>query len=482
MGSHWNANRAEFSNHYRGWTGIAVKAIADEIAGDPPLVAIKRDAQQVERLQRKAMRRAGKSHFEKQVAYKAHRKRYLNPHARKKAMASLQMHEELEPVDPQHRLVRLLQNPNGPDVAWSFFFKIAMYLELHGETYIWVVRDRIGRPTELWVLPTHWVIPRPDPEGKELIGFYEVRPMSGMVANEQGLGWFPGGAGKIEIPAKDMIPIWYPSPTNFLGGQSPVAAISEWIDCSENIDKSRVSQFQNAAFPGVVVEIDKEIANPDVATIDRLKAEIEARYVGVRRTGKPMVMGPGMKLVPVTHSPEEMDYANSGDQLKNWILAAHRVGQSIVGLAENTNYASMIAARANFQTSKIRPMRILIGQVLTEKLASEFNSETDKYVIYFEDKTPQDPAEQRAAHQAYYGMQAMTPNEIRQDLGMPAFEHGGDDPMGSMGLQPLPWATGEQPMGQGMDLGGMMGQMGGQQPGQQDPNAQPPQAESERDA
>lgn len=465
--SSWNTTRLELANHYRGWSYVAIKAISEEIAGDPPVVAYRRNPDEMQERQEKAMRRVrGKSYLEQQSVLRAFRKKFASQQVRRKALTPVLDHEDLELADNDDRLHRLLQNPNEPDTAFTFLHKLAMFFELFGECYIWKVRNRIpsaiydgrGQPAELWVLPTHWVIPRPDPDGKRLIGFYEVRPLAGYVPGVDGFGWFAGGGGSMRVDPEDIIPILAPHPNNFIGGYSSLTAVAEWIQCGESIDGSRVAQFQNAAMPGVVVQLDKDLKEPSQDTIDKLKARIEENYVGVRRTGKPIVLSPGVTMAPITHAPNEMDYTGSGDQLKSWILAAHRVGQSIVGLAENTNFASMVAARANFQTSKIRPFRLMLGQVLTEKLAREFDEDA---VIFFKDKTPDDPAQKLAEWNAMADRGVVTPNEFRKEYGLEPYEFGGDDPM--VGGMVQPWATGQQPIGQG--LADMFGQ---QQPPEQE--------------
>src|SRR4051812_40129291 len=80
----WSQNRFELAGHYRGWNYVGIKAIAEEIAGMAPQVAYVRDQGQA-----------------------VHGK-YLPRWLRSKALAPVQMDDELEPVDKNHDLLRLL--------------------------------------------------------------------------------------------------------------------------------------------------------------------------------------------------------------------------------------------------------------------------------------------------------------------------------------------------------------------------------------
>lgn len=462
--SPWNANRQELPNHFKGWSYVAITAIAEEIGGNPPIVAYKRSPDDVAGIKQKALSRVTKS-WTRRDAMQAVQQQFWPRH--QKALTRTMPGDELEPAEENHRLARLLRNPNKPDTAFSFGYKLGMYLEIFREAYIWCVPDQInsGKPAELWILPTHWMTPVSGET--DLIDHYECRPTNGYTFGENGIGWFGGGGGGMRrFEADEIIQIAYPSPSNFMGGHSPFIAGSSWVECSESIESSRVSQFKNAAMPGVVVEIDAAVANPSQETIDRLRAEIEARYIGVKKTGKPMILAPGAKLVPVTHAPSEMDYTASAKDVRDALLSLHRVGASIVGLSEQTNFASMVAARANFHQSKISPMMTFLGQVLTEKLAPRFEEDGETLVVFYKDLSPNDPQQQLAENQAYLGTGVKAVNEVRTELGLEPYEHGGDNPMVN-GME-QPWATGEvsQPPGGGMDFGGIFG---GGDPGQDQP-------------
>lgn len=390
-GGTWN--RQELGNHYTGFNYLAIQPLMKEISGMTPHAAFRHDGMSIRNAKNKAMAEGRWDDFRHIGS------QYLNAYERSKAIAPIQTHEELEPVGPEHELVRLLRNPNGPDTAATFFRKLVMYWRIYGEFYIWLVPPKIERltgqkrpPVEMWVLPSSWVWPQHDPENKQIFSHFEIRPYAGYYPVEAGsgvgLGWFPGGTGKHLIPADQIVFYAEPNPTGFFNGYSPLTAISHWIDCSDSIDRARTSQFQNGAFPGVVLEFDKTVVEPDQAMLQRLEARINSTYAGVRRTGKSMILSPGVKMRPLDNKPYEMAYTESAEQIKDWVFAAQGTGQSIVGLVEQTTFNNVWGARANFYSNTIKPMCQLLGELFTEKIARLFDP---SLVVYWPDTTPVDP-------------------------------------------------------------------------------------------
>lgn len=434
FGGTWN--RHELANHYTGFNYLAIQPLMKEIGGMTPHAAYRRDGQSIKSEQNKAIA-AGDWNAFRQI-----KSRYLNQFERSKAIAPIQTHEELEPISSSHDLVRLLRNPNGPDTAATFFRKLIMFWKLYGEFYIWLVPPNKERltgikqpPVEMWVLPSHWVWPKHDPEYKQLFSHFEVKPYAGYfpveAAGGVGLGWYPGGGAKTIIPADQIVYYCEPNPSGFLNGYSAITAISNWVDCSDNIDRSRTAQFLNGAFPGVVIEFDKSVNDPDKATIDRLEARIASAYTGVRRTGRTVILSPGVKMKPIDSKVDEMAYTESADQIKDWIFAAHGTGQSIAGLVESTTFNNVWGARANFYSNTIKPMVTLLGEVFTEKVARRFDPEL---VCYWPDTAPVDPDLRLKEMDTMLKNNVLVPNEVGQIMGYPQHEWG-DKPLGLLNIE-----------------------------------------------
>lgn len=446
----WSANRHELVGHMRGWTYVATHAFAEALAEQVPQLAIVEDETSVRETLTKAwfskrnLRADGSLDRMRQAKRVARaRAKYLGRMRRKKAMAQIQEGDELVPLPATHRLCRLIRKPNPRHSWWDVGYMLAMWKRLAGGAYIYKHPGNDGKPSGLWPLPPNWLRPLGGALHGKLIDRYEVRPAFIAAAAELGIGWMLGAGGGDTIPAEQIITIGYPHPTHYLDFYSPLTAGAEWVECAEAIDASRIATFQNGAYPGVMLEIDPEMADPLPEDMDRLKAKVKAAYSGVKNRGEPVILDKGITMKPWNLTAVEMDYVASARDLRDNQLALHRTGGSIVGLAEQTTFASMIASRANYYQGMIRPNLVHLGLALTNGLCADFADEGN-IVCYFDDPTPKDPAQLNADIQADSQIGAITVNEVRAERGREPYPYGGDDPCLPMGVAPMPWATGQE--------------------------------------
>ena len=446
----WAANRYELVLHYRGWNYVAIHHFALAMAQAMPQVAWVEDATAAQGQLTKAWfsrknYRGGRLDQRLQAKRVAHvRSKWMSRLHRKSAMANIQEGDELVPYPADHRLCRLLRKPNRMHTRWDLGYIGAMYKRLAGGYYLYAVPGRDGKPAELWPLPPHWL--RPIGSREKLIAEYEIRPVMSAASLDMGLGWMVGAGGRDTIPAEQIIQIGYPHPTHYLDFYSPLEAGSDWTDTAESIERSRIASFQNGAFPGVVIEIDKEVADPNGEEVQRIKERIVNAYSGVYKTRQPVVLGKGMTMRAFTTSNLEMDYAGSAPQARDNLLALHHTSSSQVGLGDLSTFAGQIASKANFYQSVVNPELMHESLILTERLAPMFadDEERRKTVIYFEDSSPKDPAQKLSDATGLLSAGAKTINEVRAEYGLEPFPYGGDDPCLPMGSSPVPWATGQE--------------------------------------
>lgn len=417
----WSQDRVMQVQQFRGWVYCAVRAIAEEVAGQPVQVAYRRDPDRAER-----DRKAGKGG------------KYLAKRYREKALSRLQQHEELELVRFDHPARRLLDNPNPPDTYETFWQKLSINLNITGNGYIWVINNQLGYPMELWVLPSHWVWPvRATPEQAaqgQLLGGYEIRPYgvrstSGMI-----------------LPPDDVIHIMKPHPSTPYDGFSPLTAGAPWIDTANAQDESRYAGTKQGIWPGLILKLLPDVIDPDEPTLDRLRQRFRQHYQGPTRSGQPLVLSSGMDLLQATRSPAEMDWIQGSEQLRDMVLALFRVSKVIVGITTEVNRATMEAAQAGFAQWTIKPELRLVDGVLTEKLATRFS---DDLVIFHHDPTPDDRAQLNLDLDLDMRWGIRTPNEARGVRGLEPYEHGGDDPLLPTTLAVVPFGTGS---GGGADM------------------------------
>lgn len=459
----WASNRHELVNQYRGWNYIAIHAFAEAMAEQVPQVAWVEDEGAVKEERRKAWF-STRDPWKRAKRLSRVQAKYLGGQRRKRALASIQEGDELIPCPADDRMVKVLRKPNPFDTSWTFAYRLAMWFRLAGGCYIRIVPGNDGDPAELWPIPPNWLRAMGGP-GK-IIDAWECRPILSGVRDENAYGWMIGAGGRETIPADEIIQIGYPHPQHIFDFYSPLEAGAAWVDCSNNIGRARVAQFQNNSYPGVVIEINPELEDPDDDEMERIKSKFKNATAGVMNRGEPIVLTQGMVVKPWSLTPVEMDFVNSDNQMRDAQLALHRTGGSIVGMAEQTTFASMLASRAHWYQGLIRPTCVFLGSIYTERLAPKFSSDDPRRrVVYFDDPTPTDAAQLNSDIQADAAIGAISPNEVRTLRGREPWPYGGDDPMAPMGTSPVPWHTGQEddwlPV-QGQEAG-LEGLFGGEQ-------------------
>lgn len=472
--SGWSSNRHELVQHFKGWNYICIRTIAETGADMPPQVARVVKGQDAHQARQKAWF-SSRDPWQRAKALSEAESLWLPRSQRRKAIVAVAENDELEQLPDDDRMVRLLSAPNPVDKFWWMFaYRMFMYLEQVGGFYLYDVPGGDGLPAELWCIPPNWVYPVGG-DGR-FVKEYEIRPVIGYagMGGDMAAGWMGGGAlggAGIKFSADQITQIGYPNPMHYLDFYSPISAVEHWVDAAENMDRSRIAVFQNDNFPGVVITMDKDAESPDQATVDRLKADIKAKYTGVLKTGEPAILGPGITMTRMSATNVEMDYANSWNQMAEALRAVHKVGPGMLGMSESTTLAGAVAEKINFHQNCMKPKFSLIGQGLT-RIARKFGADR---VVYWPDPTPDDPAQVNQDIDTDVRAGARTPNEIRRKRGLDPYQFGGDDPIMPMGVSPMPMGTGmdaedvivpaledrheeeqEQP-----DMGGLPGMLGG---------------------
>jgi len=405
----WSAARWEQVQHWKGWTYVAGKKRAETIAGLCPIVATVTKAE-------------GRRNDLRTYAQRQLRRKWLTP---------LADEEDLSPVPLDHPLRLLLQNPNGPDVAWTFWYKLSMNLDLTGNGYVWCVPDGADLPAELWVLPSQWVYPVVLGKGRQLVDYYELRPFG-----------TSGGRGALRLPPDEVIHFAEPHPYNLIDGYAALQGCAEWFDSDEAVTRSQWAAFVNQSVPGLHIELGPEYVDPDEATLERIRKRIDEKFQGTLKTGQTIITPPGAKLQGYTNTPTEMAYLESADQTRDKCLAAYGTPKEVVGQQPSGNELSWYAPMLQFCRFTIKPRLEWFGQVLTEKLAWRYD---ESLRVYWNDPTPDNPQQVNADLQADFAAGTITPNEWRAVRGREPYQKGGDDPLVPSSLSPLKINTGKEP-------------------------------------
>ena len=394
----WTDSRYEQVNHFKEVVFKAVNAIATSVAGQEPNVS---------RIVSGAM-----PDLDEVRAYKG--------------LAPIQSHEDLEPVEADHPLRTLLYDCNPWDTGWSFRYESVMYLLLTGSTYWWTAEaNGFGLPTQLWVIPSHWIWPVPG--NGTMIDHYEVRPI-------------PGSGANYKLSPDEVIHLKRPSPISKLDGYSPQTAGALSIDVYESIQRAKFHTFKNGVLPQVAIEFDEDYHDPDDDSLDAIERKFANRYAGENRAGRPLMVPPGTHVKPFSHSPRECDFGISGQHSEDDILSLFGVPPVILGKAKQMTYGSVIGATAGYCEFTVNPLLGFFGAEATQKLAWKYDRSLK---IWFPEKTPNDPEHRERVMENDLRNGVRTVNEARRERGLPPFKFGGDNPViAAVGVE-LPYGTGK---------------------------------------
>jgi hypothetical protein len=336
----------------------------------------------------------------------------------KKALGGPRDHQEFEPYDDEHPLVRLFHNPNAPDVSYDLWAYHILFKKLTGSAHWWVIKNGFGVPVEIWVIPTHWMRLHTDRDGMPM--GYTVQPPWASIQ------W---------VPYEDVVSFYEHSPLNRYEGHAVTQAIAEWIDVYESTMRTWLATFKNGAAPAFHVELDESYGDPDEAFLSRLYAKWFQRFQGEDRSNLPFITGPGMKVTPFGIKPTEVGYETSEARIRDNTLCALTVPKVIVGLQDSMTYGALVAALNSFFTLAINPELLYTGQICSEKIIKPCDPEG---AMFWDEQKIIDPSDMREDLRMQVEKGIRSPNDARTVLGIPPYPNGGNNPL-IAGVE-MPWA------------------------------------------
>ncbi len=389
----WQFERLEQVRHFRHWIAACCRFITTMCRQDQPNVAYAVDTEERE-----------KHASEKKLATKGKRewpktRRFVEKKVVRKSNPS-RPNEDLEYADPNHALISVLRRPNPTQDWGQFFEEFLLYYCLTGASYIWVVPDEDGFPSELWVIPSFWVKPISLKE-ERLVDYFQVSP------------WGVGPAEIVNFKPEEIIEFKDPNLINKLGASSRLQQNAEVIDQYESVQLCRYYASKNGAFIGTIIELPPDADVPDDQTMTRFGQKFMARFQGEQHFNQPMILPPGAKANR-NDASIELAYIESSNQLRDFIISqVFSLSKTALGIMEDVNRAAFIASIAQAVYHVINPLLARVGNILTEELAMRWD---ERLRIFWPDQTPADPDSVRADYAMAAANGAVAANEIRVNI------------------------------------------------------------------
>ena len=352
---------------FKHWTYVAINAIARRLAGQPigmgrvnkaassgkgVLISVK-DAVGAVTPEAKAeqIKTAERLRSDKRCRWKAGK---FPPMVMTKATDP----DALE-IITNHEILDALEKPNAVQHKAQFLYCIAASLYITGVAYIISGVGEDGRK-EYWAIPSTWLEPvHNDKDG--LFCAYKMRT-NPMKEPET-------------IPAEVVGRIYFPDPADLKSVLSPLKTVTMAIKTDDKIQTSQEQMFEQGIFPNVVLTVGKQ-AGPDGtqarpvlsgAQTRQLLRAVRQRWMQTGGAGDPAIVdGLIESITKLSNVPAEMDWLNSGQQVKSRIFQAFNVNPIVVGEITPSNRAQAVEADKNFCSNAVNPVCDAISTCLTD--------------------------------------------------------------------------------------------------------------------
>jgi len=297
----------------------------------------------------------------------------------------------VRPVE-RHLFLDLLDHVNPVQTRWQLLAATAEFLELTGNAYWYIARDRMGVPREIW--PLHSQRMKVVPDRKTFVGGYEYT------------GW---NARRVRFDAREVVHFKYPNPHSLFYGWSPLQAAAEAVDAHEQMLKAQVKAFQNGVQPPRLFFSTPGVIT-DEAAMARLRDKLESLYAGADAAQKVMLAHGGLKPERLTLTPQEMDFLQSRRATRDEILAVFGVPAAVAGISEDVNRSSADAMERIFSRNTVQPKLALIAQQIQQDILPAYPAALR---CDFEAVLPEDREQLRADAVAAFDRGALSVEELR---------------------------------------------------------------------
>jgi HK97 family phage portal protein len=269
--------------------------------------------------------------------------------------------ETVEVVD--HPFLDLMKNVNQFNNQFDLKEQTELFLELTGNAYWYPVRNGLGVPVELWMIPSQYMTIIPDKE-KYIKGYLYRR-----------------GADRIPYDEEEIIHFKFANPQNQFYGKSPASAIWGAYKFLGDIRDFENALLENRGMPEGGLETDQRVSD---AEFERVKTDWKETHQGKLKVGKTAFLDKGIKYVKYGISPKDVTYPVGQKRAIEEIAAAFEIPMSKL-TTEAVNLANATAGEIQYQRDTVVPRLRRMEEKLNEKLVPMFD---DRLFVAFDDPVP----------------------------------------------------------------------------------------------
>ena len=331
--------------------------------------------------------------------------KYLQGGKNLKAMSKLRRAENVvEIVD--HPLLDLLENVNNYNNHFESIELSQIYLDMIGNAYWYVIKDELGVPREIWVLPSQFMTVVADRDPKKFIKGY----LFGEKTIED--------KNLVKFLPEEIIHFKNPNPNSQFYGKGSAQAVLRAVNRLDKMDISESARLENMGRPDFAVKYNGgKIDSKDLKKIE--KAWNNA-FGGPGRAGKVKVMDEDWSLDALGFAPKDMEYLSGRVCTLKEIAGAFGIPYSMLDTSDSKKATSELGLYWHSKNA-IMPRVKRIEEKLNERLIPMFD-DSGKMFIAFEDVVPEDKAAIVEENVAYINVGVKSVNEVRREIGLEPYQ------------------------------------------------------------
>lgn len=313
----------------------------------------------------------------------------------------------------EHELLELLYRVNPEMTKYNFIQLSVIYRDLLGASP-WVLsktNENDKYPSNIYIARPEYFKVQKDKEGQTVGYNYEI------------------GTFKKTYSQDEVIFLKNYNPKNPDKGIGVIEAVRMTAENDDYILQSNSNLLKNNSRPSGFLEL---AGNANKETIKRLKKEFKNKYQGYENAYDVQILEGGMKFKPVSLPPKDLDFIESRKMNRDEILSIFGVPKPVLGVFEDVNRASALAAEYAFNKWTLEPLATEMIEQLNEFLVPKFG--TNLWLSF--EPLARDDQEMELKQKTESWNKWKTTNEIREMEGLEAIK-GGDYiymPLSSMPL------------------------------------------------
>lgn len=331
----------------------------------------------------------------------------------------------LEKIE-RHPLLDLLAHPNPTMGGRKFLEAAATNYLVGGNAYILGggANSQSGLtqpPDELWLLPTQAVNVKADARSF-LPAYYEYRPGQ-MESVRYAVDRISGRSAVLHLKTVNLL--------NPLVGLPPMVAAAYGVDVFNSGQEWNKALLDNDARPAGALEIVDSEGKPVDLTDEqrsRLQEMLARRFSGKQNAGMPIVLEGGLKWVPMSMTPKDMDHRENILTNARFIAGVFHTPPQLVNIPGESTYSNYAEAKLAYWADTVLPLLGALLEDINNWLPPLYAD--DLFLWYDEEMIPALEPTRKAKSDRINASTFMSINEKRRAMGWD------DDPHGNVILVP----------------------------------------------